>query len=103
MRNIERDKPYQAANWICHRILPTVCRSVTGLPWPVLDGLPRLEGGGRRGAAIAAELYPVVQGIQSAVIAALGPEHPLTELSQLATVIVNVNSSDNPRAFKKSP
>src|SRR3954466_15452637 len=89
MREIPSEEPYQAGDWVCRRVLLTLCRSVTGLPWPVLDDLPDLSSGGRRGVQAAAEMHPRIRSVQGALTAAVGSDHQLTAIARIATVIVN--------------
>jgi hypothetical protein len=89
MREIRPEEPYQAGDWVCRRLLTPLCRSVTGLPWPILDDLPDLRPGGRKGILAATEMHPRMQSVQAALTAAIGRDHPLTTIARIGTVIVN--------------
>ncbi len=89
MREVQPDEPYQAADWLCQTIIIPLCRSVTGLPWPVFDELPRIEKAGRGGIAAATEAHDAMQRVSGALSVALGSDHILTGMVSFTKVILN--------------
>jgi hypothetical protein len=89
MREVEADEPYQAADWIVQTIIIPLCRTTSGMPWPVFDTLPRIEKAGRGGIAAATEVHEAMQRVTGALNVGLGSDHPLTGMASFTTVILN--------------